>query len=168
MNSYFPYRWSPASLTFNIYFYLILYLYTTRITINNGTPHLKSQKNPSRRAALGRPAVKITGGGGGGGGGLEPLKITGGVLNLLFTSFKWIKQNGDKDNDQELTNQIEHPTWSRGWLTCWNIFSGRCCHKADHMKHTKHLYWTTKVLQGSCVCALLSLRCFIEHTVEKP
>ena len=25
MNSCFPYRWSPASLTFNIYFYLFLY-----------------------------------------------------------------------------------------------------------------------------------------------
>ena len=27
VNSYFPYRWSPASLTFYIYFYLFLYLY---------------------------------------------------------------------------------------------------------------------------------------------
>ena len=41
-DSYFPYRWSPASLTINIYFYLFLYLHTTRITINNGTPHLKT------------------------------------------------------------------------------------------------------------------------------
>ena len=45
VNSYFPYRWSPASQTFNIYFYLFLYLYITRITINNDTPHLKSPKN---------------------------------------------------------------------------------------------------------------------------
>ena len=37
-----PYRWSPASLTTNIYFHLFIYLYITRITINNGTPHLKS------------------------------------------------------------------------------------------------------------------------------
>ena len=59
VNSYFPYRWSPASLTFNIYFYLFLYLYITRITINNGTPHLKSPKNKNRRAALGRPAIKL-------------------------------------------------------------------------------------------------------------
>ena len=29
MNSNFPYRWSPASLTFNNYFYLFLYLYIT-------------------------------------------------------------------------------------------------------------------------------------------
>ena len=43
VNSYFPYRWSPASLTINIFFLLIfifiynnfLYLYITRITINN-------------------------------------------------------------------------------------------------------------------------------------
>ena len=64
VNSYFPYRWSPASLTLNIYFYLFLYLYITRITINNDTPHLKSPKNQNRRAALGRPAIKLLGGGG--------------------------------------------------------------------------------------------------------
>ena len=62
VNSFFPYRWSPASLTFNNYFYLFLYLYITRITINNNAPHLKSPKNQNRRAALGRPAIKITGG----------------------------------------------------------------------------------------------------------
>ena len=69
VNSYFPYRWSPASLTINIYFfyfYLFLYLYITRITINNGTPHLKSLQSPNRRAALGRPEIKLLGGGGGG------------------------------------------------------------------------------------------------------
>ena len=67
VNSNFPYRWSPASLTFNnyMYFYLFLYLYITRITINNNTPHLKSPKNQNRRAALGRPAMKLLGGGGG-------------------------------------------------------------------------------------------------------
>ena len=62
VNSFFPYRWSPASLTFNNYFYLFLHLYITRITINNNAPHLKSPKNQNRRAALGRPAIKITGG----------------------------------------------------------------------------------------------------------
>ena len=62
VNSNFPNRWSPASLTFNNYFYLFLYLYITRITTNNNAPHLKSPKNQSRRAALGRPAIKITGG----------------------------------------------------------------------------------------------------------
>ena len=62
VNSYFQYRWSPASLTINIYFYLFLYLYIRRITINNGTPHLKSSKNQNRRAALGRPAIKLLGG----------------------------------------------------------------------------------------------------------
>ena len=54
VNSYFPYRWSPASLTINIYFYRFLYLYITRRTINNGTPHLKSLKSQTRRAALRR------------------------------------------------------------------------------------------------------------------
>ena len=44
-NSNFPYRWSPASLTFNNYFYLFLYLYITRITINNNAPRLKSPKS---------------------------------------------------------------------------------------------------------------------------
>ena len=56
VNSCFPYRWSPASLTINVYFDLFLYLYITRITINNGTPHLKS---------LGRLAIKLLGRGGG-------------------------------------------------------------------------------------------------------
>ena len=62
VNSNFPNRWSPASLTFNNYFYLFLYLYITWITTNNNAPHLKSPKNQSRRAALGRPAIKDTGG----------------------------------------------------------------------------------------------------------
>ena len=62
VNSNFPYRLSPASLTFNNYLYLLLYLYITWITINNNAPHLKSPKNQNRKAALGRPAIKITGG----------------------------------------------------------------------------------------------------------
>ena len=61
VNSNFPYRWSEASLRFNNYLYLFLYLYITRITINNNAPHRKSPKNHNRRAALGRPAIKITG-----------------------------------------------------------------------------------------------------------
>ena len=61
VNSYFQYRRSPASLKINIYFYLFLYLHITRITINNGTPHLKSLKDQNRRAALGRPAIKLLG-----------------------------------------------------------------------------------------------------------
>ena len=77
VNSYFPYRWSPASLTINIYFYLFSYLYITRIMINNGTPHLKSLKSQNRRAALGRPAIKLLGGGGGGGGGGGPQLVCG-------------------------------------------------------------------------------------------
>ena len=60
VNSNFPYRWSPASLPFNNYFYLFLYLSITRITINNNAPHLKSPKNQNRTAALGWPAIKIT------------------------------------------------------------------------------------------------------------
>ena len=62
VNSNFPNRWSPASLTFNNYFYLFYILCITWITTNNNAPHLKSPKNQSRRAALGRPAIKITGG----------------------------------------------------------------------------------------------------------
>ena len=73
VNSYFLCR---LVLTFNIYYYLFLYLYITRITINNGTAHfsfyhcalqnngtahLKSPKNQNRRAALGRPAIKLLG-----------------------------------------------------------------------------------------------------------
>ena len=71
MNNNFPYRWSPASLTFNNYFYLFLFLF---IYNENNTPHLKSPKNQNRRDTLGRPAMKVLGGGGGGrgeGGGGE-------------------------------------------------------------------------------------------------
>ena len=60
VNSNFPQRWSPASLAFNNYFYLFLYLYITRITINNNTPHLKSSKNQKNR--LGTASNEITGG----------------------------------------------------------------------------------------------------------
>ena len=76
VNSYFPYRWSPAGLTINIYFYLFLYLYITRITIHNGTPHLKSLKSQNRRATLTRPAIKLLGEGGGGGGASTSLRST--------------------------------------------------------------------------------------------
>ena len=61
VNSNFPYRRSPASPKFNNHFYLFLYLYIPRITINNNTPLLKSPKNQNRRAALGRPAMKLLG-----------------------------------------------------------------------------------------------------------
>ena len=62
VNSNFPNRWSPASLTFNNYFYLFLYPHTTRTITNNNALHPKPPKNQNRRAALGRPAIKITGG----------------------------------------------------------------------------------------------------------
>ena len=59
MNSNFPYRSSPASLTFNNFFLpIFIFIYN----VNNNAPHLKSPKNQNRRAALGRPAIKITGG----------------------------------------------------------------------------------------------------------
>ena len=62
VNSYFPYRWFPASLTINIYFHLFLYLYITIITINNGTPHLKSLKSQKQKSRLGTASNKIAGG----------------------------------------------------------------------------------------------------------
>ena len=49
VNSNFPYRGSPASLTLSIYFYLFPYLYITRLTINNNTPHLKSRKESPQK-----------------------------------------------------------------------------------------------------------------------
>ena len=49
VNSYFPYRASPI---FNIYIYLLLYLYIAGITIQKGTSHLKSPKNQKGIAAL--------------------------------------------------------------------------------------------------------------------
>ena len=53
VNSNFPNRWSPASLTFNNYFYLFLYLYITWITTINNAPHLKSPKNQKQKSRLG-------------------------------------------------------------------------------------------------------------------
>ena len=50
---------SVAFLNVLSIFYLFLYLYTTRITINKDTPHLQSLKMQSRRAALGKPAMKL-------------------------------------------------------------------------------------------------------------
>ena len=64
VNSNSSYRWSPASQTFNIYFYQFSCLYITRITINNDTPNLKPPKNQNRRAVFGRPAIILLGGGG--------------------------------------------------------------------------------------------------------
>ena len=43
------------------HFTYFLFLYLTRRTINNHTPHLKPPKNLNRRAALGRPAIKLLG-----------------------------------------------------------------------------------------------------------
>ena len=88
VNSNFPNRWSPASLTFNNYFYLFLYLYITWITINNNAPHLKSPKNQNRRAALGRPAIKITGG----------LELVCGRPTLALSLPWFIRHNNYKEN----------------------------------------------------------------------
>ena len=64
MNSDFPYRWSPVSLTLNILRYLFLLLYLIRIPKHNDTPHLKPPKSQNRRAAIEWPAIKLLGGGG--------------------------------------------------------------------------------------------------------
>ena len=98
VNSNFPYRRSPASLTFNNYFHLYLYLYITRITINNNAPHLKSTKNQNRRAALGRPAIKITGG----------LELVCGRSTLALSS-ALVHQK----NNYEQQNQNEYNTHTK-------------------------------------------------------
>ena len=48
VNRHSPYRWSPASLTLNIYLHLISILYLTRIIINSQTPHLRLGKKSLR------------------------------------------------------------------------------------------------------------------------
>ena len=68
-----------ASLTFIKYFYLFLYLYITRITINNNTPQLKSPKNQNSRASLERPAMKLLQGRG-------PLQLICGRPTLALSS----------------------------------------------------------------------------------
>ena len=61
VNSNFPYRWSPAILTFNNCFYLFFYFIYNENSYKYNAPHLKSPKNQNRRAALGRPAMKLLG-----------------------------------------------------------------------------------------------------------
>ena len=58
VNSNFPNKWSPASLKFNNYFYLFLYLYITWISTNNNAPHLKSPKNQKQKSRLGTASNK--------------------------------------------------------------------------------------------------------------
>ena len=71
VNSHFPYRWLPASLTLNIYYYLFLYLKRIIRINHNHTSHLKPPNNQIRRAALGRPAIKLLEDAGGRGKALE-------------------------------------------------------------------------------------------------
>ena len=56
VNSNFPYRWSPTSLTFYDYFYLFLYLYITGITINNNAS--KITKEPKQMSRFGTASKK--------------------------------------------------------------------------------------------------------------
>ena len=58
VNSNFPNKWSPASLIFNNYFYLFLYLYITWISTNNNAPHLKLPKNQKQKSRLGTASNK--------------------------------------------------------------------------------------------------------------
>ena len=83
VNSNFPFRWSPASLTFNNYFYLFLYLYITRITINNNAPHIKSPKNQKQKSRLRTASNEITGRGWGVAVGLQLIFFAEMFLSFL-------------------------------------------------------------------------------------
>ena len=107
VKSNFPYRWSPASLTFNNYFYLFKYLYITWITINNSAPYLKSPKTPNRRAALGRPAIKITGVGGGGGLYLVCGRPTLALGSALVHQTKQLQQKQHTTKQEQTTKSIK-------------------------------------------------------------
>ena len=61
VNSSFPYRWSPASLTFNIFFFTFFYIYIyniTRTTPNNHTTS-KLTKGSKQKSRLGTASNKI-------------------------------------------------------------------------------------------------------------
>ena len=77
VNSNFPYRWSPASLTFNNYFYLFLNLYNEN-DYKQQRAKFKITKEPKQKSRLGTASNEITrgGGGGGGGGALTSLRST--------------------------------------------------------------------------------------------
>ena len=86
---------------------------------NNNTPQVKTPKNQNRRAALGRPAMKLLGeggGGGGGGGGLElvcgrPTLALGSALvhqtkQLRTTNTKRIKHNQIAKREAGIEGQV--------------------------------------------------------------
>ena len=83
------------------------------MAINNNAPRLKSTKNQNRRAALGRPAIKITGGGGGwggggwgvGGGGVVWLELVCGRPTLALASV-FVHQTKQLRSTQ--TKRVQH------------------------------------------------------------
>ena len=99
VNSNFPNRWSPASLTFNNYFYLFLYLYITWITTNNNAPHLKSPKNQSH---LWSPAS---------------LTFNNYFYLFLYLYITWITTNNNAPYLKSPKNQSHH--WKKRWRNLW-------------------------------------------------
>ena len=121
VNIHFQYIWSPASLTFNTYFYLFLYLYITRITINNNTPHLKSSKNQNRRATLGRPAMELPGWGGGKGFNRFAVDQPSSLV-LLGSSYTYIISRIQNYTSNAVDpSSAAHREMSPQDLRCWQI-----------------------------------------------
>ena len=77
VNSYFPYRRTPACLTINIYFYLFLYLYITKKNDKKRHTTSKITKEPKQKSHIGTSRTKSAGGG---------LQLVCGRLTLAISS----------------------------------------------------------------------------------
>ena len=121
VNSNFPYRWSPASLTFNNYFYLFLYLYITWLTITNNAPHLKSPKNQNRKAALGRPAINIT----------EGLELVCGRPTLALKSALVLQIKHLQTTKNKTQTKSKAGSWIEGQVTTMLKVHTRQIEKTD-------------------------------------
>ena len=127
-------RWSPASLTFYIYFYLF-YLYT-RITINNGTPHLKSKitKESKQESRLGTANNKITGG---------RRELAFGRPTLALDSALVHEKKKTTTNNKNKTNKTKKTKSKAGswnWRTLEN--NARITYKTN--RHNRHISNGTK------------------------
>ena len=88
------------------------------MTINKGTPHLKPQKNQNRRAALGRPAIKLLGGGGEVGG----LQLVCGRLTLALGS-ALVHQTKQLQQKHHITKQEQTTKSNQNTQQLFYLFS---------------------------------------------
>ena len=145
VNSNFPYRWSPSSLTFNMYFYLILYLYITRITINNNAPHLKSPKNYGLFCHM---------------VGWLVVSDFNGPLRQYFSLYRAVFQRGRKRRERtDESKNVQTPPPTGTFCKCSRPlpYCNPNCRAPRHWKFTQH-HRTTRPPHCHMVATLICLR----------